>query len=375
MFGSIAATLLFLSVSSYSRVEIASGTVVPAAGIVPIMPTRSGVVTRIAVQDGEEVRAGTELALIRVEEDSGDGATAAARVQAALAQEDASLAVQAGAADAAGRAQLNQLMAQRDGLAAEIAALQSQIGLQRGLIDSSERDLQKIRDVADRGFISGRDMTMREELLLSRRQALAQLSQTLAARRSALAAAERNAAQVAAEGLGRSAGLSAARAGVLRQAAEAAGSRSYILRAPVAGRITALLGRPGQPAAPQTSLMSIIPARSKLQAQLFVPTSAIGFVKKGQAVRLAVDAFPYQTFGTVSGRLLTVATSPISQPGPNNTTVSVYPVTVELDQSAVRVLDRQEPLISGMTLTARIITEKQTLLQWFLQPLFAVRNR
>lgn len=375
MFGSLAAALFFLSAATYSRVEIASGTVVPAAGVVSIVPTRGGVITRIAVNEGQEVPDGAVLASIRAEEDSGDGVSAAARVEAALRQEDASLSIQAGEIGAAAQAQLNQLAAQRDGLAAEIAQLESQMTLQRGLIASSERDLERIRAVAERGFISGRDMIVREEQLLSRRQALAQLSQSLAARRSALASAERNAVQMAAEGRGRSASLEATRAELSRRTAEAAGARSYVLRAPVAGRIAALTGRPGQPVNPQASLMSIIPARSTLQAQLSVPTSAIGFVKKGQVVRLAIDAFPFQRFGTVTGRVVTVAATPISQPGPNDTTKSAYPVTVALDRTAIPAFGREEPLVSGMTLTARIVTEKQSLLRWLFEPLFAVGNR
>jgi membrane fusion protein len=375
MLGSLTAALFFLSIATYSRVEIASGTLVPAAGVVPIMPTRGGVITRIAVAEGEEVPRNAMLASIRAEEDSGDGVSVAARVEAALRRENTSLSIQAQEAGAAAHAQLAQLTAQREGLAAEIAQLESQIALQRSLIASSERDLERIRAVADRGFISGRDIIVRQEQLLSRRQALAQLSQSLAARRSSLASAEGNALQLTAEGRGRSASLEATRAELSRQTAEAAGARSYVLRAPVAGRIAALTGRPGQPVNPQTGLMSIIPARSTLQAQLSVPTSAIGFVKRGQVVRLAIDAFPFQRFGTVTGRVITVAATPISQPGPNDTTKSVYPVMVALDRTAIPALGRQEPLVSGMTLTARIITEKQSLLRWLFEPLYAVGNR
>ena len=375
LFASLAAALFFLSVATYSRVEIASGTLVPAAGVVSIMPTRGGVISNIAVNEGQLIPDNIVLASIRAEEDSGDGLSAAARVEAALRQEGASLSRQSGEIGTAARSQLNQLAAQREGLAAEIGQLQTQITLQGGLIASSERELERIRAVAERGFISGRDMIVREEQLLSRRQGLAQLSQSLAARRSALAAAERNTVQIAAEGRGQSASLEATRAELSRRTAEAAGARSYVLRAPVAGRIAALTGRLGQAVNPQTTLMSIIPARSTLQAQLSVPTSAIGFIKKGQVVRLAIDAFPFQRFGTITGRVVTVAATPISQPGPNNTTKSVYPVTVALDRTAVSAYGRQEPLVSGMTLTARIVTEKQSLLRWLFEPLFAVSNR
>jgi membrane fusion protein len=375
MMGTVAVAAFFLLNATYSRIEVASGTVVPAAGIVPIMPTRGGVISGIAVAEGEVVPRDAMLASIRSEEDSGDGISAASRVEAALVRENTSLSIQSKEASAAAQAQLAQLTAQREGLAAEIAQLKSQVALQRGLIASSERDLERVRAVAERGFISGRDITLREEQLLSRRQGLAQLSQSLAARSSSLASAERNALQLAAEAKGRNASLEASRADISRQSAEAAGARSYVLRAPVAGQVAALTGRPGQPVNPQTSVMSIIPARSTLQAQLSVPTSAIGFIKKGQVVRLAIDAFPYQRFGTVAGTVVSVAATPISLPGPNDTTKSVYPVTVSLDRIAIPAFGRQEPLVSGMTLTARIITEKQSLLRWLFEPLYAVGNR
>ena len=34
-----------------------------------------------------------------------------------------------------------------------------------------------------------------------------------------------------------------------------------------------------------------------------------------------------------------------------------------------------EELVPGMSLTARIVTENQSLIEWLFEPLFAVRNR
>lgn len=375
IFGGVAAAVAFLSLASYSRVETVSGTITPDKGISAIVPTRSGVIAALAVKDGQEIVAGTELATIRAEEDSASGLSSAAQIEAAIARQDASLSVQTEAALSSARAQQAQLAAQRSGLTAEINQLQSQMALQRDLIRSAQEDYDRARTVADRGFISKRDLQVREETLLARQQGLSQLTQSLATKQSAMAEAERSTAQVVAQAQVQSAGLSASRAEVAQQAANAAGSRSYVLRAPVAGRVTALTARVGQPANAQTPLMTIVPAGSVLRAELAVPSAAIGFVKKGQTVRLAIDAFPYQRFGTVTGEVLTVSTSAVSAQGPNGTTVPVYPVMVALDRSAVTAYGRNEALVSGMTLTARIITEKQSLLQWLFEPLFAVQRR
>lgn len=68
-----------------------------------------------------------------------------------------------------------------------------------------------------------------------------------------------------------------------------------MLRAPIAGRVTALTARVGQPPSPQSQLMAIAPIGAKLRAELAVPSAAISFVKPGQEVRLTIDAFPLST--------------------------------------------------------------------------------
>ncbi|MCO4092880.1 MAG: HlyD family efflux transporter periplasmic adaptor subunit [Sphingorhabdus sp.] len=375
IFGGVAAGVTFLSLASYNRVETVAGIIIPDTGISIIMPSRAGVIMALSVRDGQNVPVGAELAAIRAEEDGTTAFSPAALIESAIARQDANLAAQSDAAQASARAQTSQLAAQRSGVAAEIVQLQSQITTQRALIASAQKDLDRARTIADRGFISGRDLQVREETLLARQQGLSQLEQSLAAKHATLTENERTAAQISAQARIQIASLSATRAQVAQQAASAAGARSYVLRAPVAGRVTALTARVGQPVNPQGQLMTIIPDGAKLRAELAVPSAAIGFVKSGQQVRLAIDAFPYQRFGTVTGEVQTVSASAVNSQGPNGTTISVYPVTVAIDQASMSAYGRSEPLVSGMTLAARIITEKQSLLQWLFEPLFAVQQR
>jgi membrane fusion protein len=364
----------FLSMATYARIETVAGGIVPDAGISSIIPSRSGTVSVLTVREGDIVSAGQQLVAIRAEEDSARG-PAAVQIETAIGQQDASLAAQTLATQIAAQAQLSQIAAQGSGMRAEIAQLRAQVSLQRDLVASAQADLARAKGVADRGFISGRDLQVRQEALLTRQQGLAQLTQSLAARQSALTAGERSAAQIAAQARAQTATINASRAQVAQQAASTNGSRAYVLRAPLAGRVTALTAHVGQAVSPQSPLLSIIPAGSTLRAELAVPSAAIGFVKPGQDVRLAIDAFPYQRFGTVPGKVLTTATTAISQTSASGAVVPVYPVVVAIPSARISAYGRNEPLVSGMTLTARIVTEKQSLLQWLFEPLFAVRNR
>ena len=93
-------------------------------------------------------------------------------------------------------------------------------------------------------------------------------------------------------------------------------------------------------------------------------------------MRLAVDAFPYQRFGTVRARIVRHLLGRRSRaPTADGAVVPVYLVTAELDEPCVTAFGRRQQLLPGMTLTARIVTEQQSLLEWLFEPLFAVRGR
>lgn len=375
IFGSVVAALIFLSLATYSRVETVTGVVVPDRGVASIIPTRGGTITDIMVEDGDRVEAGATLVAIRAEEDSASGLSAAALTEQAIAQQDASLAAQLAASQRSAAAQRSQISVQAAGLSTEIDQLQSQITLQQNLVTSAQQNLDQAQSVAERGFISQADLQRREDTLLARQQQLAQLQQSLTSRRATLAEISTSTANITAQAQSQAASIAASRAQVAQQAAGNEGARSYALTAPITGNVTALMMRSGQRVGQQNQIMAIVPEGATLRAELNVPSQAIGFVKTGQEVRLAIDAFPYQRFGTVTGTVRTVATSALSQSMPNGAVVSVYPVVVELDEAHIEAFGRSERLVPGMTLSARIITENQSLIEWLFEPLFAVQRR
>jgi membrane fusion protein len=66
---------------------------------------------------------------------------------------------------------------------------------------------------------------------------------------------------------------------------EISGRRAYIIRAPATGHVSTLQATVGQFADSRRPQMEIVPNDSILQAELFVPARAIGFVRPGQKVR------------------------------------------------------------------------------------------
>jgi membrane fusion protein len=156
--------------------------------------------------------------------------------------------------------------------------------------------------------------------------------------------------------------------------AQFAAAKGYALTSPVAGTVTALTARLGQPASQGQPVMVVVPKGGRTRVELYVPTSAAGFLKVGQEVRLAIDAFPYQQFGTVRAHITDISDAAIARQTSEGA-LPVYLVIAELSQASVSAFGRDQPLLPGMALTARIVTRRQTLFEWLFEPLYAVSRR
>ena len=375
LFAGLVAAMIFLASGSYARVETVGGAIVLDRGVAPIVPTRSGTVVEISVREGAAVEAGDPLVQVRSDEDMARGGTVADRVRDAMHEQDRRLASQSEMVRGAAAAEQSRLAAQASGLASELASLEAQIADQRRLVEVAKREFDSVATVADRGFISRRELDAREGSLISRRQELARLQQMQAAKRAQLSDAQRGIGQAGASAEAQAAGVQSTRAELLQRLAQTDAAAGYTLTAPVSGTATAITARAGQPAQQGQPLMVVMPAGGKPRAELYVPTQAAGFLRIGQEVRLAVDAFPYQRFGTVSGRIEEISSVAIPKQVAEGTMVPVYLVTVSIPKPIVAAFGRSQPLLPGMTLTARIVTERRSLLQWLFEPLFAVARR
>ena len=138
--------------------------------------------------------------------------------------------------------------------------------------------------------------------------------------------------------------------------------------------------------------MEVVPDGHHLQIQAYVLNEDIGFVKPGQPVNIKIDAFPYSRYGSIDGTVVKVANDAIpgkqgqqqqmngSQPPSNDGSMSittaaqatqdlVFPVIIKPAQTEMNIDGKQIPLVSGMTLTAEIKTERRTAISYILSPL------
>lgn len=331
--------VVFLALGSYARVETVSGTIVVDKGTAPITPTRAGVVVDLSVREGQQVSAGAPLARVRSEEDMADGGTAPQRVIVALRDQDGQLSSQGSMLLLAARAERSRIGAMAEGLRQEIVTIDQQIDDQRRLVSLAETEFRQVESIAAKGFLSRRDIESREASLLARRQALSQLQQARAAKAASLAESSRAIAQAGAAAQAQAAGVLSQRTQLAQQLAQAEGARGYTLTSPISGTVTAMTARLGQPATSGQPLMIVMPSGGRKRVELYVPTSAAGFLSPGQEIRLSIDAFPYQRFGTVTARIAEITTTVIAKTAGNGTAIPVYLVTADLDENSIQAPD------------------------------------
>lgn len=368
-------TLIFLFSSSYARVETVSGLIVPDKGIAIAVPTRPGIVSQLLVKEGQAVEQGEAIARISSGETLASGQSAPAEVAASLESQNSQLLDQSSALASASLAEQSRLSVQVTGLVQELRNVGEQIVVQQSLVASAQKELDSAQIVAARGFISRRDMLLREEQLATRKQQLSGLEQVRASKTAQLEDSRRAIGQTAAQAKAQSANLKATREELARQQVDVSVAGGYVLTAPASGMATAITVKAGQAVGPTTPLLSIIPKGSKLRAELPIPATMIGFVRMGQEVKLSIDAFPYQQFGTIKARIISIPGAPVSSADAKGNAAPVYVAIAEIETPYITAFGKKQPLLSGMTLSARITTRKQSLLEWLFEPLYAVQRR
>lgn len=137
--------------------------------------------------------------------------------------------------------------------------------------------------------------------------------------------------------------------------------------APASGQITTLnLKHSGQVVQPGQAIAEIAPQGKPLILSTLLPSREAGFVKPGMVTQIKFDAFAYQDFGVVPGKVLSVSpdSKTLEKGGP-----VVYRVDIAIDRPNIRARGQTIVLKTGQTGTAEIITRRRRILDLFLDPI------
>ena len=372
--------------AEYTRKARINGWLVPHDGVVRVVAQRAGVVVGLHVTEGAAVRKGDKLVTLSDELQSRLGATQE-QITQLLAERRASLIDE--------RRQRQQLLGQRqkalvgrtETLRAELAQVTEEITLLRSRVTIAERAETQHKQLQPLGLISDLQLQKVAAETLEQRARLAALERTrLAAERDLMN--EEAALRDLPLNIGREiAILERDIVGLEQEQAEAEARREIVLLAPLDGTATAIQAELGTTVSTDVPLLSIVPMNSRLEAHLYSPSRAVGFVRPGQHVSLRYEAYPYQKFGLQHGVVTSVSRSSVSPAelppqlsGVTSLTKAdgtspepIYRITVGLASETVTADDR--PLQPGMLLSADVELERRRLYEWTLEPLYALQGK
>ncbi|GAB3706150.1 HlyD family efflux transporter periplasmic adaptor subunit [Spirosoma flavus] len=133
----------------------------------------------------------------------------------------------------------------------------------------------------------------------------------------------------------------------------------YVLKAPVGGTATQLAGRYAGSYVQPGDVLAVVSPDSTLIAEAYVPSKDIGLLKPGQPVRLQVDAFNYNQWGLLTGRVIDIANDFTTANGE-----PVFKVRCQLDRPYLTLQNGyQGRLKKGMTVQTRFQVARRSLFQ------------
>lgn len=367
----------------YTQHETLFGQLVPARGIVEIRAPQHGSIVQRNVDEGSVVGPGDLLYVISSERVSRALGPTHDSVGRQLDIRRRSLQQQIEHTELSAQQERASLQRRISTLAADLDELVGMILDEEERVALAEESASRHARLQQQGFIPGEALTARRAELLDRRSRFKLLEREHAQVEAELTELETRLLNLPLEHRIRLAELERAVAMVDQEIAENAARRSIVITAPAAGIATAVLGRVGQPVDASRLLVSIVPADSPLQAQLYAPSRAVGFINPGDEVRLRYRAYPYQKFGHYRGNVATISRKPLSPmelpaiqgatPGVNRE--PLYQIVVSLDTQSVTIAGRPHDLKAGMLVEADVLRETRRLYEWVFEPLYALTER
>jgi membrane fusion protein len=381
-----AGTLVFLSQAQYTRRVSASGLLAPDTGLIRVQSPQGGVILERRVREGQQVKVGDILYVVSAEvmyapeagQERRAGATAAQLEQlhareALIRTDSANSAVIEQRERAEMRVKIHSLQAEIQQLDQEIAVQQERV---RAKTDIYDRHAQ----AQAQGFLSPLALQQKYDELLDYKARLQNMQRSrlglvreLESARVQLDTADQRNALAHSQLARQSADLKQDQ--VTREA-----NQRTLVTAPQDGVVAAVLAEPGQRVDRDTMLI-IVPSQSLLEVQVMLPSSAIGFVREGDPVTLKFDAFPYQRYGSVLGKIREISHASLAGQESGDTAATAtrpdagFRVRILLPSQYFTAGRQRFSLRSGMKVETQFVQERRSLLAWLTDPLAVLADK
>ncbi|WP_374324690.1 HlyD family secretion protein [Azonexus sp.] len=387
---SLAALLCTLAIvalftwGSYTKRSSVTGQLVPSAGLLRIYPPQTGIVGKKLVAEGQSVKAGDTLYLISSERQSSTLGSVFASVSEQLGARKESLTGELERTRQLQREEQEGLTKQVAALRSELEKIDSLLEGQRDRVALAEETSKRYQSLLEQDYISREQRQQKREELLDQQTRLKSVEREQIALRRELGSRQESLDALRFKHENQLAQIERVISSTSQELSESEGRRMLAITAPIDGTATAVVAEVGQAVDGRRPLLSIVPAGSQLEAQLYAPSRAVGFVRPGAEVLMRYQAYPYQKFGHARGTVVSVARtalpgseiSSLLAPGAEaQGSEPLYLISVALERQSINAYGVAQPLQAGMLLEADVLQESRKLYEWVLEPLFSLSGK
>ena len=381
----LAAILALLNFGSYTRKARVNGWLVPNSGLIKVFAPQTGIVTEIRVREGQRVEKDAPLMTISAEVRSEAlGATRQNITNQLILRRD-NLSDEQANQERLFSEQAADLHSRIATMGAERDHLTRELEIERARLALANKTLGRFRQLQAHQLIALPRVEQAQQDAMELAARIETLERQRAAQQNELQQTEASVRQLSSRRQTQIGEIIRNRATVEQELAEAETRRQVLITAPHDGVVSGIQAERGGAVNTNAPLLNIVPVNSKLEAQIFSSSRAIGFLHAGQRVLLRYQSFPYQKFGSYEGTVAEVSRSAISPSELGQSFVGltslygtnepVYRITVALDKQSVLAYGQTIPLKPGMQLEADVLIEKRHLIEWILDPLYTITGK
>jgi membrane fusion protein len=373
----------------YTSKTHVTGVLLPDRGILKIVPLQSGTLIECRARNGQHVHKGDFLFLL-----SSDRSTSAVRSVGSEIQreflarrhsleDERATSERLSAQQAADlRDRIEKLQKQQTALVSEITTAEAQLRL-------DEETAGRYGQLENAKLISMLDLREKERIPLQQQKTIEELHRSQIALEQERNDLYSQLARLPLQLRVQNAPLERAMYELDGQLNEQEASHQAVVRSPAGGTLSGVLDHAGMSVEANTTLAALVPSGGRLEAHLYAPGSAMGFVKPGKTVLLRYRAYPSsqgsgQTSGQPPGRQITelsevsqVALSPADYAARTGIAAGepMYEMIAKLPSQTLTVLGQPRALWPGMELDADILLERRSLLDGLFEPILAAKGK
>lgn len=143
--------------------------------------------------------------------------------------------------------------------------------------------------------------------------------------------------------------------------------KHLIIKAPVAGVVNEqVVHGTGEIVSAGQTLLSIVPNNSSLIVEVKILNKDMSYIYLDQKVSIRLDAMPYQHFGKLYGKVISISPSTLQTKEGN----PFYLVRIKPDKTILNEISGKTfCLLPGMTASADFITRKKRIYRFFIDPI------